>query len=66
MSSFAVGHRDFLGRLEDKVYSTVAFPYAVFVFITFWTLYSIDRDLVFPEFLDDYVPAALNHMMHSS
>lgn len=31
----------------------------------FWTLWSIDRELVLPEVLDAVVPSWLNHALHT-
>ncbi|GLH15391.1 Androgen-induced protein 1 [Gryllus bimaculatus] len=37
-----------------------------FVGLTFWGLYAIDRELVFPKALDPYFPSWLNHVMHTN
>lgn len=37
-----------------------------FVASTFWILWAIDRELVFPVSLDAFFPAWLNHIMHTS
>ena len=34
-----------------------------FVVVTFWGLYAVDRELVFPKHLDKIVPMWLNHVM---
>ena len=52
--------------MEDRFYASIAFPYGLFVASVFWTLYAIDRELVFPEILDRFVSPALNHMMHTT
>ncbi len=31
----------------------------------FWTLYSIDRKLIFPEHMDAVIPVYVNHIMHT-
>ncbi|KAM4027201.1 androgen-dependent TFPI-regulating protein isoform 2-T2 [Anomaloglossus baeobatrachus] len=38
----------------------------VFVFLSFWALYSYDRQLVYPEGLDKVIPQWLNHAVHSA
>lgn len=38
----------------------------MFVGITFWALYFVDRELVFPRALDPYFPVWLNHIMHTN
>ena len=32
-----------------------------FVFLTFWGIFAIDRELVYPANMDLYIPVALNH-----
>ncbi len=34
-----------------------------FVVITFWAIYAVDRELVFPEHMDKLIPPWLNHIM---
>lgn len=43
-------------KFKDWLLSTLAFPVALNVGITFWTLYAIDRELVFPKVLDPVFP----------
>lgn len=38
----------------------------MFVGLTFWSLYGIDRELVLPKVLDKYFPPVLNHVMHTN
>ena len=52
-----------VGILKDFVFSTVGFPVGVFVSVSFWGLYAIDRDLVFPDELDQFFPPITNHMV---
>ncbi|XP_044151445.1 androgen-dependent TFPI-regulating protein-like [Bufo gargarizans] len=37
-----------------------------FVFLSFWALYSYDRQLVYPEGLDKVIPQWLNHAVHTA
>lgn len=53
-------------RFKDNLLATLAFPCAVNVSLTFWTLMAIDRELVFPKILDLYFPSWLNHVMHTN
>ncbi len=55
-----------LQRARDFVFATVAFPIGQFVGLMFWTLYAIDRDLVFPVILDKFFPPYVNHLMHTT
>ena len=41
-------NRKIIKIIKDFVFSTIGFPVGVFVSISFWGLYAIDRDLVFP------------------
>ena len=41
---------------RDLVFASAAFPIGMFVGIIFWTLYHIDRKLIFPVELDQYFP----------
>jgi len=52
-------------RMEDWLYSTLAFPIGMFVGISFWSLFFIDRSLVYPEILDRFIHPVVNHMMHT-
>lgn len=38
----------------------------MFVGLTFWGLYAVDRELVFPKAIDPYFPGWLNHVMHTN
>ena len=53
-------------RLRDRLFTSLAFPLSMFVGLTFWGLYAIDRELVFPRALDPYFPQWLNHVMHTN
>ncbi|XP_046896939.1 androgen dependent TFPI regulating protein 1 [Hypomesus transpacificus] len=54
-----------LVKLRDIIYTVLAFPIGTFVFVSFWSLYTYDRDLVYPKYLDDIIPVWLNHAMHT-
>ncbi|XP_016999591.2 androgen-induced gene 1 protein [Drosophila takahashii] len=54
-----------LRRLRDYVLATYVVPLALTVGMTFWTLYGIDRESIYPELLDLVYPNWLNHTMHS-
>lgn len=58
--------RSGLQKIRDFMFATLAFPIGQFVGIIFWSLWAIDRDLVFPEYLDKYIPMHINHMMHTT
>ncbi|KAB5545996.1 hypothetical protein PHYPO_G00067040 [Pangasianodon hypophthalmus] len=54
-----------LVTLQDFFFTVLAFPVGTFVFTSFWSIYSYDRELVFPKVLDDIIPTWLNHAMHT-
>ncbi|CAL4154600.1 unnamed protein product, partial [Meganyctiphanes norvegica] len=54
-----------LQQWRDWLFTTLAFPLGMFVSFIFWTLYAIDRELIFPASLDTWFPTWLNHVMHT-
>jgi len=58
-------NRKITKMIKDFIFSTIGFPVGVFVSVSFWGLYAIDRDLVFPDELDQFFPPITNHMMHT-
>uniref|UniRef100_A0A8C3QKP4 Androgen dependent TFPI regulating protein n=1 Tax=Cyanoderma ruficeps TaxID=181631 RepID=A0A8C3QKP4_9PASS len=48
---------------RDLLFSVLAFPVSTFVCISFWTLYTYNRELVYPKSLDGVIPLWLNHAM---
>ncbi|XP_037048096.1 androgen-dependent TFPI-regulating protein-like isoform X3 [Bradysia coprophila] len=55
-----------LRQLKDYVFGAFAWPLALNVGVSFWTLMAIDRELVLPKALDAYFPTWLNHVMHTN
>jgi hypothetical protein len=53
-------------RIRDYIFATFAFPLGMNVSSLFWTLYSIDRELVFPKIVDPIYPWWLNHILHTN
>ncbi|XP_023942762.2 androgen-induced gene 1 protein [Bicyclus anynana] len=53
-------------RTKDVLFSALAFPLAMFVGVTFWGIYAVDRELILPKMMDAYFPTWLNHVMHSN
>lgn len=60
------GQRSRLQRWRDNFLATVVFPLGMFVVLTFWGIYAIDRELVYPKALDKVIPSWLNHVMHTT
>lgn len=57
--------RNKINNLADFINLSVATPAAFVVTSVFWSLYSIDRELVFPKVLDIVIPPWINHSIHS-
>ena len=55
-----------LRGIRDLMFSSAAFPVGMFVGIIFWSIWAVDRELIFPKVLDEYFPAILNHLMHTT
>nr|XP_021189114.2 androgen-induced gene 1 protein [Helicoverpa armigera] len=53
-------------RVKDTVFSSLAFPLALFVGVSFWGIYAVDRELILPRSMDEFFPTWLNHVMHSN
>jgi len=60
------GRRSTWAKTRDIIFASAAFPIGMFVGIVFWTLWAINRDLIFPVALDEYFPSWLNHLMHTT
>merc|ERR1712130_5286 len=59
----------FLNMLLQLIFfiiASAAFPIGMFVGIIFWSLWAIDRELIFPKILDQYFPSILNLCMHTT
>lgn len=47
------------------VFHSAVVPFGVTTFFFFWTLYVFDRELIYPESLDQFIPAWINHTLHT-
>lgn len=54
-----------LQKLRDFLFSTIVFAAGTFVSISFWSLYAVDRKLIFPVEYDSWFPNWLNHGIHT-
>ncbi|CAK9295359.1 unnamed protein product [Gordionus sp. m RMFG-2023] len=54
-----------LKKIRDYICTTYAFPMGTAVSILFWALYAVDRELVYPKFLDEYIPSWHNNILHT-
>ena len=55
-----------LHKTRDFMFSTLAFPLGLFTTISFWLIYSVNRNLIWPVFLDQFYPLWVNHLVHTS
>jgi len=49
----------------DTLRSGLVFPLCTFACATFWIIFSIDRELIYPSYYDELVPAYQNHLWHT-
>ncbi|XP_014284596.1 androgen-dependent TFPI-regulating protein [Halyomorpha halys] len=61
-----------LGKISNKVrsladilFATIVIPFGLTVTISFWSLYAIDRELVYPSWIDKVIPVWMNHALHT-
>jgi len=55
-----------LQRFRDFIFSTLAFPVSILVTTSFWAIYGVNRELIWPSFLDQFYPLWVNHMVHTT
>ncbi|CAF0858377.1 unnamed protein product [Brachionus calyciflorus] len=60
-----VNKKSYFKRLRNFMFKSLAFPIGTFVFFSFWLIYAIDRELVFPTRFDAIIPSWHNHIMHT-
>ncbi len=58
--------RRFFQKISDVLFTAVAAPTSFFVAVTFWAIYAYDRNLVYPERFDLFVPPYMNHFWHTT
>ncbi|XP_015213085.1 androgen-dependent TFPI-regulating protein [Lepisosteus oculatus] len=51
---------------KDLLFSVLAFPVGSFVVMVFWGMFMYDRQLVYPDNLDNFFPPWINHAMHTA
>ncbi|XP_017059399.2 androgen-induced gene 1 protein [Drosophila ficusphila] len=54
-----------LRTLRDYMMASFVVPLSLTVSLTFWTLFAIDRESIYPVVLDLVYPGWLNHAMHT-
>ncbi|XP_059052656.1 androgen-induced gene 1 protein-like [Achroia grisella] len=61
-----LSEKPLIRRIKDILFCALAYPVAMFVGISFWGIYAVDRELILPRSLDPYFPTWLNHVMHTN
>ncbi|CAH0749238.1 unnamed protein product [Diatraea saccharalis] len=56
--------RPLIRMFKDALFG-LAFPMAIYVGISFWSIYHFDKELIFPEKIAKIFPPWLNHTYHS-
>ncbi|CAK1603519.1 unnamed protein product [Parnassius mnemosyne] len=51
--------------IKDTLFS-LAFPIAIYVSVAFWSIYAVDKDLIFPDVIEKLYPTWMNHVMHTT
>jgi len=54
-----------LNKLIDVFFFSLVLPLSLIVAISFWGLYAIDREIIFPVAIEKYYPNWLNHSTHT-
>jgi hypothetical protein len=54
-----------LNKFLNYYWISVTFPVGCLVVVLFWSLYTVDRELIFPEMFDNIIPPFKNHIMHT-
>lgn len=52
-------------RFRDWFLCSIAFPIAALVSLMYWGIYAVDRELIYPESLEELYPMWLSHCMHT-
>ena len=59
-------HKKRFQQFSDIVFTCIVFPLAANIVIMFWSIYAIDRRLIYPEVFDKFVPVYMNHLWHTA
>ncbi|KAM3955605.1 androgen-dependent TFPI-regulating protein isoform 1-T1 [Aphomia sociella] len=51
---------------RDVLFCSLVVPFTLFVSGMFWSVYSVDRELVFPKVYDTIIPNWFNHCVHTN
>ena len=54
-----------LRKLCEFLFASVVFPLGSLITAEFWSIYAIDRELIYPKIMDSYIPNLMNHICHT-
>lgn len=57
--------RNHLGKFRSLIFYTLVLPCSLVVASVFWTLWHVDRELIFPKVIDLFLPPWVNHSLHT-
>lgn len=57
--------RNRLEKFRSFIFYTLVLPCSLLVASVFWTLWHIDRELIFPKVIDLFLPTWVNHSLHT-
>lgn len=61
----AQNYNNKLTTTKNNLFCALVFPNGILVCTIFWCLYFVNRELVYPQELDEYFPSWQNHIGHS-
>lgn len=65
-SDALIGIKAEIKKIKHYIFRTFAFPLSFTVAIMFWSMFTVDRHLIYPPEVDKVMPAWLNHAMHTN
>jgi hypothetical protein len=51
-------------KIKDYLFATTLFPASMFVGTSFWIIYAIDRELIYPKIIDEFLPRFCSMIFH--
>ncbi|XP_066147071.1 androgen-dependent TFPI-regulating protein-like [Euwallacea fornicatus] len=52
-------------KIRHFLFSSLVFPNSLLVISVFWSIWFVDRELIFPRVIDEFYPQWLNHTLHT-
>uniref|UniRef100_A0A6P7FD45 Androgen-dependent TFPI-regulating protein-like isoform X3 n=1 Tax=Diabrotica virgifera virgifera TaxID=50390 RepID=A0A6P7FD45_DIAVI len=57
--------QNLLSKVRAYIFNSLVFPCSTLVVFTFWSIWAVDRELIFPKVMDTFFPSWLNHVLHT-